>query len=40
MMKNEFLIGGGAVRRKGGWQISKYKAAGDRFFTLKIRKIR
>jgi hypothetical protein len=39
-MKSESLTGGGAVKKKGGWRVSKYKAAGDRFFTLKIRKVK
>jgi len=37
-VRNDLLIGCGAVRKKDGWQVSKYKAAGDKFFTLKIRK--
>ena len=39
-MKSKSLAGGGAVMKRSGWRVSKYKAAGDRYFTLKVRKVR
>lgn len=39
-MKSKSLAGSGAVMKRRGWQVSKYKAAGDRYFTLKVRKVR
>ena len=29
-----------AIKMKDGWRVSKYKASGDKYFTLKIRKIK
>ena len=40
IMKSKSLAGGGAVMKRSGWRVSKYKAAGDRYFTLKVRKVR
>ena len=39
-MKSRSLAGSGAVMKRSGWQVSKYKAAGDKHFTLKVRKVR
>lgn len=40
IMKSKSLAGSGTVMKKSGWRVSKYKAAGDRYFTLKVRKAR
>jgi hypothetical protein len=29
-----------AIKMKDGWRVSKYKASGDKYFTLKIRKVK
>jgi hypothetical protein len=38
-MKRKPLMASGLIKKKSGWQVSKYKAAGDRYFTLRIRKL-
>jgi len=39
-MKSKSLAGSGTVMKRSGWRVSKYKAAGDKYFTLKVRKAR
>jgi len=36
---SEKTLGEGAIKKKEGWMVSKYKKAGDLYPTLKIRRV-
>jgi hypothetical protein len=38
-LKTDNYIAGGTITKKDGWRVSKYMAAGDKYPTLKVRKV-
>jgi hypothetical protein len=37
-MNEKSKIAAGIITKRRGWRVSKYKAAGDKYPTLKVRK--
>jgi hypothetical protein len=38
-LKKDPYLASGTITKKEGWRVSKYKASGDKYPTLKVRKV-